>query len=114
MTLDSLIKNVALSGAEGFCDQEYRTCSRNDDYGTPVSGNCTPSRDMVERPSPLCDGTGAVWGDGFRVKSGSKKLMKVRSLLHRSAGCFRTFALRPVWPWKRRSAQRKYSIQTGF
>jgi hypothetical protein len=26
------------------------------DYGTPVSGNRTPSRDMVERPSPLCDG----------------------------------------------------------
>src|SRR5437879_3134465 len=28
---------------------------RMTDYGTPVSGNPTPSRDMVERPSPLCD-----------------------------------------------------------
>jgi hypothetical protein len=41
-------------------------------------------------------------------------LMKVRSLLHRSAECFRTFAIRPISPWKRRSAQTKCSIQAGF
>src|SRR5258706_12537175 len=58
------------------------------------------------RDSALDRDRGRGAGDGFRIKSGSKKLMKVRSLLHRSAGCFRTFAIRPVWPWKAFSADK--------
>ena len=66
-------------------------------FSRGASREASRSRYTVERPSPLCDCTGAVWGDGFRIKSGSKKLMKVRSLLHRG-GAFEPSLLDPFGP----------------